>query len=173
MLLVDRTSAEIWQMLLPKKNILFPARSEFEDLIFYYRNYLYFVHEDGAVVRMNKPNNVHLLTQEDLWELLFHEKETLDYDDQGIFSIGAILLDMGFLVQLNRNWNRNFRLEIANTLELGDEMRFIELRQASFQYALYYSLIKCHQWNEESAGEYEFEIQRIEEIEEPLERFQT
>jgi len=173
MLLVDRTSAEIWQMLLPKKNILFPARCEFEDLIFYYRNYLYFVHEDGAVIRMNKPKNVHLLTQEDLWELLFHEKETYDYDDQGVFSIGAILLDMGFLVETNRNWHRNFRLEFVNTIKLGDDVRIIHLNQVSFQYALYYGLIQCHQWNEESAEDHEYEVQRIVEIEERLERFQS
>lgn len=173
MLLIDRPSAEIWQMLLPKRNILFPAYNEWEDLIFTYRNYLYFVHEDGAVVRMNKPKNVHLLTQEDLWELLFHEKETTDYDDLGIFSIGGILLHIGYLVEVSCKRLKNFKLEFVNTIGGKNDVFITELQHVSFQYALYYGLVECHRKNVASDGEIQLEVQQIDEIEEPLEVFQS
>lgn len=174
MLLLDRSSAEIWQMVLPKRNILFPAFSENDDLIFYYRNSVYFVHEDGAVVRMKKPGNIHKLSQEDLWEILFHEKDTFDYDDHGMFSMGAILKDMGFMIPLkNRPYECSFKIEIVNRIDPEGDLYFYELNQVSFQYALYHAFIQCHERNEQSSGVGEYEVQQIDRIDKQLEHVNT
>lgn len=174
MLLLDRSSAEIWQMLLPKKNILFPAFGENDDLIFYYRSYVYFVHEDGAVVRMKKPGNIHKLSQEDLWEILFHEKDTFDYDDHGMFSMGAILMDMGFMTSLKKHsYQCTFKIEIVNRIDPEGDSQSYELRQVSFQYALYHAFIQCHAWNEESGGVGEYEVQQIVRVDNPMENVNT
>lgn len=171
MLLLDRSSAEIWQMLLPRKNILFPALSENDDLIFYYRNFVYFVHEDGAVVRMKKPGNIHKLTQEDLWEILFHEKDTFDYDDHGMYSMGEILKDMGFMIPLkNYPFECRFKIEIVNRIDPEEDSKFYELNQVSFQYALYHAFIRCHEWNEQSGGVGEYEVQQIFRVDDPMEK---
>lgn len=174
MLLLDRSSAEIWQMLLPKKNILFPAFSEYDDLIFYYRNFVYFVHEDGAIIRMKKPGNVHKLTQEDLWEILFHEKDTFDYDDHGMFSMGAVLKDMGFMISMRcRSVHSKFKIEIVNRIDREGEPQYYLLNQVSFPYALYHAFLQCHEWNERSGGVGEYEVQQVVRVDDPIENVYT
>lgn len=162
MLLLDRTPADIWRMLLPKQHILFPPDREYDDLIFQYRNFVYFVHEDGAVVRMNKPHNVRKLTQEDLWEFLFHEKETLDYDDCGFFSIGSILRHMGFLVPMKTGGREgNYEVEVLNRLDPDQQGSRYTLTAVTFRFALYHALLKCHEMNDSEGEEGEYEVQSI------------
>lgn len=159
MLLLDRTPAEIWRLLLPKPSILFPAIREYDDLIFQYRNFVYFVHEDGAVVRMNKPQNVRKLAQEDLWELLFHDKDTLDYDDCGFFSIGSILKHMGFLVPMKTGGREGtYEVEILNRMNPDQKGSSYTLTEVTFRFALYHALLQCHELNvREEEGEYEIQ----------------
>jgi hypothetical protein len=173
MLLLDKSPAEIWRMLLPKKCILYPENNHYDELIFWYRKHVYFVHEDGAVVRIQKPSQVKKLSADDLWEILFHEKDTFDYEDHGIFSIGAILLHMGYLVPiLVRGNHDDYGVEIVNILEPEKVAQHLNLQNVSFQYALYLSLLKCHELNEESKGRYEFEIQRISPVDYPLDKIE-
>jgi hypothetical protein len=171
MLLLDKSPAEIWKMLLPKKNILFLDRYEYEELIFYYRNYVYFVHHDGAIVRMKKPSGLHKMTQEDLWERLFHEEDTFDYDDEGLFTIGEVLLHMGFVVPLKSSRSRFcYQIEVVN--RLNPESLFIsyELKNVSIQYALYYSYLKCLEYNEQEQEDSEYEVAQIVCLNERIER---
>ncbi|RXT13579.1 hypothetical protein [Ammoniphilus sp. CFH 90114] len=160
MLLLDRSPAEIWRLLLPKQNILFSRDHEYDDLIFRFRGHIYFVHEDGAVVRMKKPENLQILTPEDLWELLFHDKDTLDYDDCGLFSIGAILQHMGFLVPLKMGKSqRTYEVEVINRLDQHPQSYTYTLEDVTFRFALYHALLTCHDMNVqfEDTGEYEIE----------------
>lgn len=164
MLLLDKSPIDIWRMLLPAKQILFPAIQD-DDLIFQYRSHIYFVHEDGAVIRMKKPEHPHKLSQEDLWDALFHEHDTFDYEEHGIFSIGGILLHMGFMLPLKAASSQSsFQIEIVNKLDPELPIHSYELSRVSFRFALYHSLIRCHEWNAQNE-ELEFEVQQISRIE--------
>ncbi|WP_134698522.1 hypothetical protein [Ammoniphilus sp. YIM 78166] len=161
MLLLDRTPAYIWRLLLPKQNILFPENRDDEDLIFHYRGFVYFVHEDGAVIRMKKPQNVHKLQPEDMWELLFHDHDTFDYDDHGMFSIGSILIHMGFLIPMQTNLHyQGYEVEVINKLSPDPQVYQYTLPAVSFRYALYFSLLRCYELSlQDEDGE--FEVQSI------------
>lgn len=174
MLLLDKSPAEIWKMLLPKKNILFLDHYEYEELIFYYRNYVYFVHHDGAIVRMKKPNGLRKLKQEDLWELLFHEDDTFDYDDEGIFTLGEVLLHIGFVVPLKTSKSQSsYQIEVVNRLSPEPTSISYELNDVSFQYALYHSHLKCVELNEQEREDNEYEVAQILRLNESIERADT
>lgn len=168
MLLIDCEPLQIWKMLLPKKNVLFSEEND--DLIFFYRDQLYFAHGDGAIVRMKKPEKAEKMTADDLWELLFYEKDTYDYDDHGVFSIGAVLLEMGYLVQLNQRKKKDYHVELVNLIEPG-QIRWMEFHQVPFQYALSQALIECHRLNLENDGRDEYNVLQVTELEQPIERF--
>jgi hypothetical protein len=163
MLLLDKSTIDIWKLLLPKKNILFSGTWEYEELIFFYRNYVYFVHEDGATIRMRKPEHVHRLSQEDLWESLFHEQDTFDYDDHGMFSIGSVLLSMGFILPITRfrRGKSTYQVEVINRIDQLEVKNYV-LTDVPFRYALYHALITCHEWNETKGSGREYEVQQID-----------
>ncbi|MBP1932870.1 hypothetical protein [Ammoniphilus resinae] len=160
MFLLDKSAVEIWKMLIPSKYILFPFEMDNEELIFHYRDYIYFVQDDGAVVRMGKPIDLHKQKLEDLWQLLFYDRQTFDYDHHGIFSIGAILKHMGYMVPFTYHPHQTHLVEIVDLIN-PDQVYQIELNSLSFRFVLYQSLLYCDELNEQFRGETEFEIQQI------------
>ncbi|HJV45239.1 MAG TPA: hypothetical protein VJ824_05885 [Bacillota bacterium] len=166
MLLLDRSPVELWRLLLPEKFILYPNKDyPYEELIFFYRNYIYFVHEDGSVIRMNKPTQLKKLDVDDLWELLFHDRDTFDYDDHGIFTIGAILLDIGFLLPAYSSRGKaDYQIEIVQAGEPQRVVGEFEIRGVTFQFALYQAFILCHVWNGQLQEELEYEIRQITQL---------
>ncbi|RKD27067.1 hypothetical protein BEP19_00390 [Ammoniphilus oxalaticus] len=172
MLLIDRKPTDIWKLLIPRKNILLAEGQGFEDLIFYYRDNLYFVHEDGAVVGMKRPREVEKIAPDELWELLFYAKDTFDYDDQGLFSIGSILLEMGYLTEVQQNQRKSYRVELVDMLD-SSRVRSFELQSVSFQYALYRALLECHLLDLDGGESVEYEVLQIVEISQPLQQMHT
>jgi len=160
MFLLDKSAVDIWKMLIPAKNILFPFQLDRDELVFYFREHIYFIQEDGAVVRMAKPTDLYKHKLEDLWQLLFYDHHTFDYDHHGIFSIGAILRHMGFMVPFTHQPRFSHQVEIVDLVN-PDQVYQIELNNSSFRFVLYRSLLYCDELNEQFRGETEFEIQQI------------
>ncbi|GAB7388940.1 hypothetical protein BSNK01_27780 [Bacillaceae bacterium] len=161
-----KTAAEIWRLLLPPGNLLFDKELPRDECVFAYRSYIFFVHADGAVVRMKKPANWRSLNCEEMREQLRRSRETFDYDDEGIFEIGGILRDIGFLVPVvERRGARDYEMELVDLLA-SEKGIYRQRVRGSFRYALFRALLRCEEMNASSEGESEFAVRRINECDE-------
>ncbi|USG67256.1 hypothetical protein NDK47_08280 [Brevibacillus ruminantium] len=158
----NKLPADIWRMLIPASQWMFCESMPEEELIFHYRDSIYFVNEEGSVLALPKPACFDQLDLESLLEALATSEDTVDFDENGEFDYGFVLKRMGYLVPIRRMREADsFQIEIVNTVLPSAKSTSYELKKVSFVFALYQALMRCHDLNRRSGWEYEFEIKRI------------
>nr|WP_241254560.1 hypothetical protein [Brevibacillus sp. SYP-B805] len=161
--------ADIWRLLIPSSCWLFPEEVPDDELIFHYRDHIYFVNSDGSVISMPKPAGCELMGLGELLDLLATAEETYDFDDNGEFDYGCILKRMGYVVPTSGTGEKaDYLVEIVNTIAPQSMVTRYELSRVSFAFALYHALLRCHELNGKSDWEFEHEVKRIS----PVERLQ-
>jgi hypothetical protein len=164
--LLDALPARIWRMLIPPAYQLFHDDVPKDELVFYYRDKVYFVNSDGSVISMPKPPHLPWMGLAELLEQLATSDDTYDFDDNGEFDYGSILLKMGYLVPAKRGKEKAaFRIEIVNMIAPQAMVTRYELKKVSFSFALYHALMRCHELNKKSDWEFEHEVKRISKVE--------
>ncbi len=164
--LLHAEPAAIWRMLIPRRLWLFPDDLGDNELIFAYRDQVFFVGHDGSVLAMAKPQTLARMRLADLLDRLAASDETVDFDDNGMFDYGAILKWMGYVVPVGRRRDTDrYLIEIVNTIAPDAMVTRYELKRVSFTYALYHALMRCFELNEKCDGEFEHEVKRIAKVE--------
>jgi hypothetical protein len=87
--MINEAPAQIWRMLIPSNHWMFPEDMPQDELIFHYRDHIYFVNNDGSVLSMPKPACYDLLDLGTLLEYLATSDDTVDFDDEGEFEHGS------------------------------------------------------------------------------------
>ncbi|MGD8189741.1 hypothetical protein ACQCN2_07145 [Brevibacillus ginsengisoli] len=156
----------IWKQLIPKKHWLFYEDLPDDEMIFTYRNRVYFINFDGSVLSIPKPASLDLLDFGMLLDRLAISDEVIDFDDEGIFDYGSILKRMGYVVPTSQKHEKHtYSIELVNTIVPKTFTSRYELKQVSFLYALYHAVMRCHELNAKSDWEFEHEVKRIEQLE--------
>lgn len=164
--LLHAMPSEIWRLLIPSTYWLFSEDVPNNELIFHYRDKIYFVNEDGSVISMKKPTHFEWMDLGDLLDHLAKTDDTYDFDEQGEFDYGCILLRMGYMVPAKRQKERaDYLIEIVNTIAPDRMVTRYELKKVSFPFALYHALMRCHQLNKQSDWEFEHEVKSITKAE--------
>ncbi|QRG66084.1 hypothetical protein [Brevibacillus choshinensis] len=164
--LLHAEPAQIWRLLIPQGQWMFPDEVPEDELIFHYRDDIYFVNNDGSVLSMPKPACYDLLDLGTLLEYLATSDCTVDFDDEGEFDYGFVLKRMGYIVPVRQKGKRaTFQIEIINTALPKVHANRYELKNVHFVFALYHALMRCHELNAKTDWEYEHEVKRIEKIE--------
>ena len=164
--LLNKEPADIWRMLIPKHKWLFTGDLSDDELIFTYRDQVYFVNNDGSILSMNKPAHLDTISLGSLYDLLAASPHTFDFDDHGIFDYASILQHMGYLIPTGNLRNlANYEVEIVNILNPEKMVSRYECKRVSMVYALYHALLRCHELNRKSGWEYEHEVKSIRKIE--------
>ncbi|MBT9253253.1 MAG: hypothetical protein KM296_06115 [Brockia lithotrophica] len=159
--------AQIFRLLFPAQHFLFADRLQSDEAVLSYRGRLVFVYPDGAVVRVEKPTNRPLRTLEDAWYALFEGKGLCDYDDLGMFDLGEILQDLGYVVLAG---GRDFRsgtgylIRIAPRNRPGDYAEVLRLRDVTLPYAIYHGLLRASQLYRMSGREVEYVVAEVEPL---------
>ncbi|WP_134686419.1 hypothetical protein [Brevibacillus migulae] len=160
--LFSAAPADIWRLLIPSSHWLYRDEVPEDELIFHYRDQIYFVNNDGSVISLPKPAAFELM---DLGELLDHLATSdcsYDYDDSGEFDYASVLLRMGYLVPTgSRRERADHLVEIVNTLAPEKMVTRYELPGVCFTFALYHGLLRCHELNRKCDWEFEHEIKSI------------
>ncbi|QDX95580.1 hypothetical protein C2W64_04313 [Brevibacillus laterosporus] len=162
--LLRREPAEIWRLLIPRKQWLFDQDTDPSEFIFGYRDKVYVVNEDGSVISLPKPLNLERMSVIQLLDLMVMGTGTFDYDDHGIFDVGGILKDMGYMAPIGME-KHNYRVEIVNTLDPDTMNSYYVLKGVSFTFALYHAILRCHELNVKSDGLFEHEVKEIIKME--------
>lgn len=154
--------AQIWRLLIPPVYWMFPNDVPEDELIFHYRDHIYFVNNDGSVLAMPKPACYDLLDLGTLLEYLATSDDTIDFDDEGEFDIGFVLKRMGYVVPTRQKREKaTYQIEIINTVLPKAHGTRYELKNVHFGFALYHALMRCHELNAKTDWEYEHEVKRI------------
>lgn len=158
--------AQVWRLLIPESQWMFPGEVPEDELIFHYRDHIYFVNNDGSVLSMPKPACFDLLDLGTLLEYLATSDETVDFDDEGQFDFGFVLKRMGYIVPVRQKGSKGtYQIEIVNTVLPKAHPHRYELKNVHFVFALYHGLMRCHELNEKTDWEYEHEVKRVEKVE--------
>jgi hypothetical protein len=161
-----KSPAQIWRMLIPPSEWLFPEDVPENELIFSYRDHIYFVNDDGSVLALPKPACWELLDLGTLLEYLATSEETIDFDDNGEFDYGFVLKQMGYVVPTKRKREKaTYQIEIVNTALPKASGHRYQLKNVQFAFALYHALMRCHELNAKTDWEYEHEVKRIVKVE--------
>ncbi|WP_064203362.1 hypothetical protein [Brevibacillus brevis] len=154
--------AQIWRYLIPQNYWMFPDEVPEDELIFHYRDHIYFVNNDGSVLAMPQPACFETLDMGTLLEYLATSDDTFDFDDEGEFDYGHVLKRMGYIVPVrDKREKATYQIEIINTaLPKAHGTRY-EMKQVTFAFALYHALMRCHELNAKTDWEYEHEVKRI------------
>jgi hypothetical protein len=164
--LLHASPAQIWRLLIPSSLWMFPDDLPEDELIFHYRDHIYFVNNDGSVLALAKPASLERLDVERLLELLATSDETIDFDDVGEFDYAFVLKRMGYIAPVRRDREKaTYQVEIVNTIAPEAMITRYELKKVSFTFALYHALMRCHELNRRSGWEYEHEVKRITKVE--------
>lgn len=164
--LLNEAPAQIWRLLIPSDLWLYPDEVPKDELIFHYRDHIYFVNHDGSVLSMPKPVCFELLDLGTLLEYLATSECTIDFDDEGEFDYGFVLKRMGYIVPVRQKGKKaTYQIEIVNTVLPQAHPNRYELKNVHFVFALYHALMRCHELNEKTDWEYEHEVKRIEKVE--------
>jgi hypothetical protein len=165
--LLHASPATIWRLLIPKKHWLFAEDVDEEELVFLYRDFVYFVNEDGSVLSLPKPKHLEYMDLGDLYDHLAEADDTFDFDDHGMFDYAEILQRMGYIVPTARTRERkDYAVEIVNSLDPERMVSRYTLKRVSFVFALYHALLRCRELNVKSDGLFEHEVKRVASIEE-------
>ncbi|WGV58471.1 hypothetical protein QIH01_23795 [Brevibacillus brevis] len=154
--------AQIWRYLIPQNYWMLPDEVPEDELIFHYRDHIYFVNNDGSVLSMPQPACFETLDMGTLLEYLATSDDTFDFDDEGEFDYGHVLKRMGYIVPVrDKREKATYQIEIINTaLPKAHGTRY-EMKQVTFAFALYHALMRCHELNAKTDWEYEHEVKRI------------
>ncbi|MED4586821.1 hypothetical protein P9578_29110 [Brevibacillus choshinensis] len=164
--LLHAEPAQIWRLLIPPGQWMFPDEVPEDELIFHYRDDIYFVNNDGSVLSMPKPACYDLLDLGTLLEYLATSDHTVDFDDEGEFDYGFVLRRMGYIVPVRQKGKRaTYQIDIINTALPKAHTNRYELKNVHFVFALYHALMRCHELNEKTDWEYEHEVKSIEKLE--------
>lgn len=164
--MLNESPAKIWRLLIPATYWMFPKEVPEDELIFHYRDHIYFVNNDGAVLAMPKPACYDLLDLGTLLEYLATSEDTVDFDDEGEFDIGFVLRRMGYIVPTRgRREKATYQIQIVNTVLPKAHGTRYELKNVHFVFALYHALMRCHELNEKTGWEYEHEVKQIVKVE--------
>ncbi|QDS33151.1 hypothetical protein [Brevibacillus brevis] len=163
--LLHSEPAQIWRYLIPQNHWMFPDEVPEDELIFHYRDHIYFVNNDGSVLSMPQPACFDSLDMGTLLEYLATSDDTIDFDDEGEFDYGHVLKRMGYIVPVrDKREKATYQIEIINTaLPKAHGSRY-EMKQVTFAFALYHALMRCHELNAKTDWEYEHEVKRIAEV---------
>jgi len=159
--------AQIFRLLFPARHFLFADRLQGDEAVLSYRSSLVFVYPDGAVVRVERPPDRPLRTLEDAWYALFEGKGLRDYDDLGVFDLGEILRDLGYVVLAG---GRDFRsgtvylVRIAPRNRPGDYAEILRLRDVTLPYAVYHGLMRASELYRKSGREVEYVVADVEPV---------
>jgi len=158
--------ADVWRMLVPASCWMFSEDVPADELIFHYRDHIYFVGSDGSVLALPKPACFEQMDLGEILDLLATSEDTIDFDDEGQFDYGFVLKQMGYVVPTKKERERAaYQIEIVNTIAPHAMITRYELNQVCFTFALYHALMRCHELNERSAWEFEHEVKRISRLE--------
>lgn len=161
----NQSLAQIWRMLIPASAWMFPLDVPENELIFSYRDHIYFVNDDGSVLALPKPACWERLDLGTLLECLASSEETIDFDDNGEFDIGFVLKQMGYVVPTKKKREKaSYQIEIVNTALPKAGHRYV-LKHVQFVFALYHAVMRCHELNAQTDWEFEHEIKRIVKVE--------
>jgi len=164
--ILQMTPAQIWRLLIPSASWMFVEEVPEDELIFHYRDHIYFVNNDGSVLAMPKPVCYDLLDLGTLLEYLATSDDTIDFDDEGAFDIGFVLKQMGYVVPTRKRRERaTYQIDIINTVLPKAHGHQYELKNVQFVFALYHALMRCHKLNEKTDWEHEHEVRRIVKVE--------
>ncbi|MGG1659322.1 hypothetical protein [Brevibacillus sp. NRS-1366] len=163
--MLQKDPAQIWRLLIPESYWMYPDQVPDDELIFHYRDHIYFVNNDGSVLAMPKPACFDLLDLGTLLEYLATSDDTVDFDDEGEFDFGFVLKRMGYIVPVKEKREKaTYQIEIINTaLPKAHGTRY-ELKNVHFVFALYHALMRCHELNAKTDWEYEHEVKRIVKV---------
>lgn len=159
--LINLSNAEIWRLLLPPSQILFPQYTARDECIFLHRRWLFFVYSDGSTIRIHKPKNLKGLTYNEIWDQLFLADKVYDYDHEGIFDLGEIILDIGFVVPVGRNDRNHYTLEIVSNLSPNIPVYSFHLKNVNLSFAVYKGILVCTELYYAGNKQEEFLIRRI------------
>lgn len=166
-----KESAAIWRELIPARDWLCPEDTPEDELIFAYRDKIYFVNFDGSVLAISRPPHLELFNISMLYDRLASTEEVIDFDDEGIFDCGSILKQMGYVVPTTTKLEKHtYQIEIINTIAPQTFVSRYELKKVSYRYALYHAVMKCHELNEKSDWEFEHEVKQIRKIDPPAKK---
>ncbi|UFJ41628.1 hypothetical protein LOK74_03695 [Brevibacillus humidisoli] len=153
---------DVWRLLIPERMQLFEDDMPGDELIFRYRDSVYFVHDDGAVIALPAPAHLEQLSLGGFLEHVMTAEETVDFDEQGMFDIGTILRRIGFVVSCTgRRDQGDYQVEIVDALVVGQTIASYYLTGVTFTFALYHGLLCCSHLNELAEENGEFEVKRI------------
>lgn len=158
--------AQIWRLLIPKSYWMYADEVPEDELIFHYRDHIYFVNNDGSVLAMPKPACYDLLDLGTILEYLATSDDTIDFDDEGEFDFGFVLKQMGYIASVKeKRAKATYQIEIINTALPKSNGSHYELKNVHFVFALYHALMRCHELNQKTDWEYEHEVVRIVKVE--------
>lgn len=153
---------DIWRLLVPDRMRLFVDELCSDELVFCYRDRVYFVHADGAVISLSAPPQLKRMSFSAFLEYLQAAEDTLDFEENGVFDIGTILRQIGFVVSCGR-WRERADYTVEIIDELAPEMvltRYV-LIGVSFTFALYHGLLCCSHLFELAEESGEFAVKRV------------
>lgn len=169
--LLHAAPADIWRQLIPAANWMYVDDIPEDELIFHYRDHIYFVNSDGSVLALPKPACFERMDASECLQLLATSDETIDFDDNGEFDYGFVLKQMGYVVPTRRSREKaTYRIEIVNTILPQSMSTQYELKRVSFEFALFHALMRCHELNMRSNWEYEHEVKRIDKVDQRTEK---
>ncbi|MFY0545720.1 hypothetical protein [Brevibacillus sp. H7] len=167
--LLHACPADVWRLLIPSTHWMFPSDVPEDELIFHYRDHIYFISDDGSVLAMTKPACFHTLDLGTVLEMLATSDDTIDFDDNGEFDYGFVLKQMGYVIPIRREREKaTYRIEIVNTVAPQAKITRYELKKVGFTFALYHALMRCHELNRRSNWEYEHEVKQITKVEKTI-----
>lgn len=139
---IPYSTVRLLRSLIPASNFLFTERLSAEEAIFYYRNGLYFVYDDGSIVGMPRPKRFRTMTFAELWGALYRSSVVRDYDQDGVFDLGEFLQDIGYLVATPKT-DLFFAFTLSPRYDPQDVAERFEIDGVSFPFALYHALLSC------------------------------
>ncbi|MBU8715620.1 MULTISPECIES: hypothetical protein [Brevibacillus] len=163
--LMNAKPAQIWRLLIPQSFWMFTEEVPEDELIFHYRDHIYFVNQDGSVLALPKPACFDMLDMGTLLECLATSDDTIDFDDEGEFDYGFVLKQMGYIVPVREKREKaTYQIEIFNTALPKAHATRYEMKHVDFGFALYHALMRCHELNAKTDWEYEHEVKRIVKV---------
>ena len=164
--LLHSEPAAIWRLLIPASHWLYADDVPNNELVFTYRDQLYFVNDDGSILSVPKPRQLDQMDLGEVYDYLSLSDEAYDFDDAGEFDYALVLQRMGYLIPSGEPTDRDdYLIELVNTTQAEQAPIRYQLQQVSFVFALYHGLMRCHELNVASDGEDEHEIKRISKLE--------
>lgn len=161
--LLQLEPAQLWRLMIPPRMRLFDEDVPPDELIFRYRGSVYFVNNDGSVVALAEPAQLERMTLDRLLDCLLASEDTYDFDDNGVFDIGAVLRQMGYVVSCDGQSDRaDYTVELVDTVAADPAIIKYDLSRVSFVFALYHALLRCARLNELAGGDSEFAVLRLE-----------